>query len=522
MGTRKARNPITSQGVFDLSSPRKLVSLLFLVVAALVLAACNQPSTTGPKPDPAPAGVIFGSLTDTDGAPVANQQVVLSKADSLAPTDLTAAAATVNTTDDLGRFAFDVATEGTYTLTSLTDTTGVFAAVTVTRGPDGKLVSDELELKAAALGSVSGSVRGHGAGVMVFLTGTSFLALTDDDGEFVISRVPAGSYSVRAGNAGATGGAEAVTVTAGAHTELERSLTLGPVIDSVSPQGLMVMTDEEWAFSIPESEEYVLTGSGFGTSPGLSRLHYGQYELPYYLINSWSDEEIRVSHKRLAQFMNDTYTGVDHELEDFRFRLVALGGESRSDVSLYSLLSVSGSSSGDSPDLKWARAVLTDAYSTQDIEVPVRFSAVNGKLVDEAGEPLSEGLTESDPNNATFFLQQDGALPVVVSVEVTHALATQPEPLRAIPFGPVVSLDPYVPGDNVTGRMVWGWESDAEPVADDGKFELALPGHADVRGPVEIDDDGYFTAEISVPADEDYPEFALLYDGVVADYAFYY
>src|SRR5690606_41431052 len=81
-----------------------------------------------------------------------------------------------------------------YTLCTRPDTTVALARATVTRGADGRLTAAAGQLRSAELGAVTGTVAGQGAGVMVYLAGTSFLALTDAEGDFAITRVPAGDY----------------------------------------------------------------------------------------------------------------------------------------------------------------------------------------------------------------------------------------------------------------------------------------------------------------------------------------
>src|SRR5690554_4552502 len=196
-----------------LGDPLKIVVRLLVPLLTFILVACQGAGSDGlGRKDPQPPeGVITGTLTNSDGSPAAGAQITLGSGGiSLASQEATTA--TLAFANEAGEFAFDVDEAGEYTLTTLTDTEGAFARVTVTRTAEGELASTPVAMQAAELGGVQGRIDTNGSSAWAYLLGTSFLANSDDNGAFAISRVPAGHYLLAPGLLGVTGTSVPVTV----------------------------------------------------------------------------------------------------------------------------------------------------------------------------------------------------------------------------------------------------------------------------------------------------------------------
>lgn len=491
-------------------SRKPLLVLVALLGVVLVLAACDQPSTTGPKPTPgALEGVIVGSLADASGSPVVGQQVVLARADALATAEVRSLAGDMVITDEFGRFAFDVTEPGTFTLTSVGDASGVFTTVSVTRGADGTLSSGELELQSLPLGAVSGSVRGQGAGVFAYLAGTSFLALTDDDGDFVISRVPAGTYSVRARVGGMESPAVSVTVPAGAPTALPEDLLLGPVVTSVSPAGVYFQAetyDPQWE---RRGREFVLSGSGFGSSRGASRLYYYTVEVPASAITGWSDTEIRIEMAPLLDFASQSlwHAPRSYELEDLVFEVVTAAGSAVSGPSAPVRLDAypSGWVTDEGNRAVRMYAQVLEQHGLFDLSFEV--SLTSGLVVDANGEAIVGPVRVPRDGSEAFYVRTSSDLPVVATLSMEHELAADSAPFRAVVVPPEIEWGPE--GFSGTMRTPAGL-----PIRDDGKFALVVLGYPETLTPIELDAEGRFSADISIPLDASPGFLFILYDGV--------
>lgn len=410
--------------------------LTLLVVLALGLAACQDPQTNKQLPAPTPLeGVIVGALTDTSGATMPGQQVSLTKASDLTSASLQAQSARVTTTDEHGRFAFDVNAPGHYTLTTLSDTTGALARVTVTRGADGNLTAGAVELQAAALGAVTGSVAGQGAGVMVYLAGTSFLALTDADGEFAITRVPAGAYQAIASVSGIHSPARSVDVNAGASTAVVGALSLAPSIRSVTPDYLML-----FRYPAPGDREFSIQGGGFGETQGASKLlHYG-IEVPTHVITRWSNEEITVNAFALSRWFRqtiDTDLLKPVDLDRMVFRIETPGGAAASDIAGYYTTGVYLNESV-------IRFAVLPFNADEVPGLPLDVSVVNARLVDADGHPVtSPRSTVFDSPDDAYYLEPESNLPIIVTFAVDDprfesspsAPAVAQRPQLHLPFG---------------------------------------------------------------------------------------
>ncbi len=484
---------------------------LLLFAALLILAACTDPKDAdGPEDPPAPpvdlAGVIVGVLTDAAGEPVVGQQVELNRSGNLEPAALESQAVRMSFTDEFGRFAFDVSSPGVYSLLSSDGSIGAFASVAVTQGPDGKLTAERLELQALELGGVSGSVVGQGAGVMAYLAGTSFLALTDADGDFLISRVPAGTYSAHATIGTITSAGTSVTVPAGGVVALATGIGLAPVISSVSPEGFYPDLRGEDGH-LPIDLEYRLRGSMFGREQGLSGLQYAGIEVPVAAITAWSDTEIVVNASALDKWLNSTVKNSDPRLRDlpedaYAFRVITDAGRAASSPTGIYKLYVYRHHQGYDPELARfpmsGSLVLNEDYHSG---IPIEIEALDGRIVDAEGRLLGGPIISRLPSpelGPDFYVESPTGLPVIVSGTVRsplfHPAPSEPELL----FAPVVEFDPYVPGELVTGSIRAYDGFTLLPTTAD--FTMGLPNDDAPIVPVTVYPDGTFSAPLPVPA----------------------
>jgi hypothetical protein len=158
------------------------------------------------------AGIAI-TLDQTDGL---RSVAVLSAARSAVPAGRSVAAAT--TTGDDGSYQFANVAAGTYTVyASSKDSTEKAVAVNVTVAVGQSVTAADLNL--TATGSITGKVTLDGKttgnlGFIVFIAGTSYMAMTADDGSFTISDIPAkGGYTVALTKGAYTGLWQTATVT---------------------------------------------------------------------------------------------------------------------------------------------------------------------------------------------------------------------------------------------------------------------------------------------------------------------
>ena len=519
------------------------MTVIFRLLAAFMigvgLVSCGGPAAPGDGAGGSgPEGVIVGTLADAGGAPLVGAQVSLAlavpvSAARVGEAGVTASGAAVTMTNSRGEFAFDVAQEGMYVLTNLGDTTGALARVVVTRGADGRLSTEgSVAMTALELGAVTGKVADKGAGVMVFLSGTSFLALTAADGSFVIGRVPAGSYEAVAGIAGAVGAAVPVTVTAGAAVALSEDLRLGPVVTGVTPEGLEPIEWELPAWALVSPSEFVIHGSGFGERQGLSRLTYLGFEVPVVAIRSWADDEIVVDTYGLGDPFEVSYKRA-YEVEDLRFTLATIAGEAVTPVSAAYGIGADVHGSGVPVPVSFSFGVWPDLL-VQGVQVAVAVQ--NGVAQDSEGGPIAQVASgdarywEWDAPPA-FYVEPVGLLPTIVNLDPTlDPAVARGEPYRLMVRRGMFDMDDdtFVVGPNeLSGRLL---ASDGDtPMPDDGRFSLRVHLNtgwgchytADllVELPLTVEADGTWGATVTVP--EGYSGGVLcvgaFYDGVMFD-----
>jgi hypothetical protein len=407
----------------------------------------------------------------------------------------------------------------------------------LTTGADGRLASaGDVTMTALELGAVTGRVASRGGGVLVFLSGTSFLALTAADGSFVIGRVPVGNYEAVAGIAGAVGSAVPVTVTAGAAVALSEDLRLGPVVTGVSPTGF-VPSVIEWPGSgaIVEPSVFVIRGSGFGEQQGLSRLLYAGEVVPVQAIDSWSETEIVIAVDRWLA------TGwIGRTIDEFRFTVTTVAGEAITPVTGSYRLGTSAYGIVEPPEpttLSRLFVIMKTYQGDRVVGARVGVSVLNGVAEDAEGTAISEFLTRdpwigSEAEATSLFVRPLGWLPVIATLDPTvDPAVTAGAPERFLIRGGALELDDdtFVVGANtLAGRVLAAdWVT---PMPDDGAFSARvyvpnLPfGYFNckfveellVTEPLTLAGDGSWSIAVDVPAGspDDGLCVAILYDGV--------
>ena len=170
---------------------------------------------------------IRGSVTDTIGNPIPSATVLLTRdADS---SSVSRQSESTALTDKNGRFSFRLVGSGVYNITVTTnDGQGSFKTNISFTGT-GALTID---LVVTPVGAITGKAvledrPDDSEGIDVYVPGTSFIAKTTSNGEFVISGVPAGEYGLTAQYAGyLKSTVTKIVVTSGQTTNVSGIITL--------------------------------------------------------------------------------------------------------------------------------------------------------------------------------------------------------------------------------------------------------------------------------------------------------
>jgi hypothetical protein len=223
--------------------PRSLRSALFflIVCAAIVIMTigCHNPLTSGVYPE-TPTGTITGKvlslgMTDNSGINVTAEltegmntfsvQNMLSGGSAA-----TKAVAAQAVTDANGTYFLTDLQPGTYTVTASSADSlerAVTTSVTVTAGSLVEVVVMKLTRTGAIAGTATLADASNHLGIVVYVAGTSFSAMTDAAGNFTISWVPAGTgYTLVASMDGYDSAITNVNVTVGNTTTVQPPLSL--------------------------------------------------------------------------------------------------------------------------------------------------------------------------------------------------------------------------------------------------------------------------------------------------------
>lgn len=190
---------------------KKFLTVLAGIMTVLSFVACSVPVLDGNSGNPGNPGqygsivgkAVYSNAEDNSGIIVSIEKTdgVKTAAVSKTVADGTKIIAksvlNYRTTNADGEYSFTNLAEGTYTIYASSNNSSekaIFTNVVVTAG---KSVTVE-ELKLTATGSITGNItidkKSTGnAGFLVFVAGTSYMAITDDAGNYTISSVPAGS-----------------------------------------------------------------------------------------------------------------------------------------------------------------------------------------------------------------------------------------------------------------------------------------------------------------------------------------
>ncbi|MBP5553096.1 MAG: carboxypeptidase regulatory-like domain-containing protein, partial [Spirochaetales bacterium] len=166
-----------------------------MITSVLFLVACQQEPAAQDKQ----LGSIVGHAFYSNGDDHSGIVLTLDKTDGLraiTKSDGSRAIVSMSQSREDGSFAFYNLEPGTYTIYASSNDSLEKAVSTnvVVRGTDAVTAED---LHLTATGSISGHVvldesRTGNVGFLVFLAGTSYVAVTDDSGYYCISNVPAG------------------------------------------------------------------------------------------------------------------------------------------------------------------------------------------------------------------------------------------------------------------------------------------------------------------------------------------
>lgn len=218
--------------------------------ALLAMLACSGNVTDAPEVRK-PSKGVFGWLVDRNGLPLRGA-VVKAVPGTLGtlekPSSARMAEADSTTTDSTGRYVLEDLAAGMY---NLLGDYGQGQLVVLIKGVMVTGGDARIEVKTDTLrppGRISGRViipGGDQGGVLCYVPGTSFLALSDDSGSFTLSGLPQGTYAVSYRKDGLkTGRTEGVEVKAGANVRLaDRSLPADPAYPPPAPAGLEAAYD---------------------------------------------------------------------------------------------------------------------------------------------------------------------------------------------------------------------------------------------------------------------------------------
>lgn len=169
----------------------KTYAFIFFLFLILTSTGCNNET---PQTPPVTTGSITGTAKFSSGSDNSGINVVVSKSDGLTSSEETYYTAA---TDSHGLFLIKDVQPGNYTVYA-SSTKSVEKAVSRTVSVQVGQTTTIGDLVLTPTGEIRGNIaidssNSGNAGLMVFLEGTSFVAVTDDKGDFCIQGVPAGT-----------------------------------------------------------------------------------------------------------------------------------------------------------------------------------------------------------------------------------------------------------------------------------------------------------------------------------------
>ena len=271
---------------------------------ATLLTACGGGGSSG-APSLPPPGVISGTVTS--GSPavaLSGVSVIVFNANTNAP-----AAATV-LTDVNGKYSFSLQAGSYYVKFNKQAYNPVPASVLLAPVPmavaSGVITPNNVLMTASALlntGWISGKVSIGGTGVPGVLvaaeaTGVAYTSFTDNSGNYTIFNVPAASYGMKAYIKGFSSAAATATVTSGAATSSNLSLTAGALAAVPVNFNLIAQTGVTTPAAMVVSLVHPVTRE---TIPGMSLIQAFSSSMSYSFSNV-ADGNYFVR----ATFANDT------------------------------------------------------------------------------------------------------------------------------------------------------------------------------------------------------------------------
>jgi len=176
-------------------------------------------------------------------------------------------------TDASGKYAFDAIPDGPYTLTAAAAST-LEGAVTISAAVTGGGATSASDIAFTPVGTLTGkatlgTATTGNAGIVVFATGTTSAAFTDDAGNYSLANVPTGAHAVRATKTGyASSGTDAPTLSYAATVTVPSiSLTYDPsVTGSFAGNATMIGQDKHGGIAVKlEGTSYAATTADDGS-----------------------------------------------------------------------------------------------------------------------------------------------------------------------------------------------------------------------------------------------------------------
>jgi hypothetical protein len=254
-----------------------------LLILVLCFTACQQP--TGSTSRPAATGSITGTARYTGGQDSAGIAITLEQTDGLRAVFIARAASNLRSlnaaravagsavTSADGSYRFADLAPGTYTVYASSQNSKEKAVAVNVNVEAGKSVT-VAELKLTPVGSITGKITLDGQsagneGFLVFVAGTSWMAVTDSAGNFTISDVPVGNdYQIIVMKGSYTTAVGKQTVSAGSAADMgSRDLKSADINGGgLQWQGSLAAAPENpqvnWAYyDTAEGKSYIWDGS---------------------------------------------------------------------------------------------------------------------------------------------------------------------------------------------------------------------------------------------------------------------
>jgi hypothetical protein len=185
----------------DMSRWTNVPMFIVTVTVAALLFCTDKPAGV----DDNRYGGLYGKLVDGDGKPVsgAGVKAIATGDEGLNKAAHRAAALSSDTdsvfTDENGYYFFESLDAGTYNIQGNYDNGSLAVLITgITYDSTGaiqEIKTDTLRVPGRIAGKVNTATDDDG-GVLCYIPGTSFLAVTDDSGAFIIANVPRGNYTI--------------------------------------------------------------------------------------------------------------------------------------------------------------------------------------------------------------------------------------------------------------------------------------------------------------------------------------